>query len=118
MYVPSFFPFGHGKRVGTPTLSNRLRILLVVLALLVGNGAGAVSYTHLGQAQMSVCFFGDTPPSGGAGEEAHLHQIRLVDILQSDGLLVDGGGQGLQAHGAASVVLNDAAEHPAVDRCV
>ena len=43
MYVPSFFPFGHGKRVGTPTLSNRLRILLVVLALLVGNGAGGLA---------------------------------------------------------------------------
>ena len=58
---------------------------------------------------------GDAPAPGGAGEEAHLHEIGLVHVLQGDGLLVDGGGQGLQPHGAAAVVLDDAGEHPPVD---
>ena len=51
---------------------------------------------------------------GRAGQEADLHQIRLVDILQRDGFLSDGGGQRLQAHRSSTVVFNDGAEHTAV----
>ena len=58
---------------------------------------------------------GDAPASGRAGEEAHLHQIGLVYVLQGDSFLVDGGRQGLQTHWAAAVVLNNGAEHPPVD---
>ena len=58
---------------------------------------------------------GDTAPAGGAGEKTHLHQIGLIDVLEGNCLLVDGRRQGLQAHRAAAVVLNDAGEHPPVD---
>lgn len=58
---------------------------------------------------------GDTAPAGGAGEKTHLHQIGLIDVLEGNCLLIDGSRQGLQAHRAAAVVLNDAGEHPPVD---
>ena len=57
---------------------------------------------------------GDAPAPGGPGEKAHLHQVGLVDVLQGDSLLPHCGRQGLQTHGAAAVVPDDAAEHPPV----
>lgn len=46
-----------------------------------------------GQTQVLVGQAGDAAPPGGAGEEAHLHEIRLVHILQGHGLLPYGRGQ-------------------------
>ena len=64
---------------------------------------------------MLIGLGGDAPAPWGAGEEAQLHEVGLVHILQGDRLLVDSGGQGLQAHRPAPVVLDDAPEHPVVD---
>ena len=52
---------------------------------------------------------------GGPGQEAQLHEIRLVYVFQGDGLFSDGSGQGFQAHRAAAIVLNDGGEHAPVD---
>ena len=51
-----------------------------------------------GQPQVRIGQAGDAPPPGGAGEEANLHEVGFVHVLQGHGLLADGGGQGLQAH--------------------
>ena len=56
----------------------------------------------------------DAAATGRAGQEAQLHQVRLVHILQRNGLLADGGGQCVQPHRAAAVVFDDGAEHTAV----
>ena len=45
---------------------------------------------------------GDAAAPGGAGEEAQLHQVGLIDVLQCDGLFTDGGGQSFQANRAAA----------------
>ena len=68
-----------------------------------------------GQVQMLIGLPGDAPAPGGPGQEPDLQEVRLVHVLQGHGLLVDGGGQGLQAHGAAAVIVDDSPEHPAVD---
>ena len=44
----------------------------------------------------------NTTPAGRACQEADLHQIGLVDVLQRDGLLADGRRERLQADGAAA----------------
>ena len=56
----------------------------------------------------------DAAAPGRPGQEAQLHEVWLVDILQRDGLLPDGGGQSLQAHRAAPVVIHDGGKHPPV----
>lgn len=67
------------------------------------------------QSQVFKGLVGDAAAPGRAGEKAQLHQIGLVHILQGDGLLVDGGGQGVQAYRPAVVILDDAQQHAAVD---
>ena len=58
---------------------------------------------------------GDATAARCARQEADLHQIRLVHVLQRDGLLTDGGGQRVQTDGATVVKANDRGEHSAVD---
>ena len=65
--------------------------------------------------QVLVCLRRHAPAPGRPGQEAQLHQVWLVHVLQGHGLLADGGGQGLQAHGTAAVVLDDGPQHPPVD---
>ena len=48
------------------------------------------------------------------GQKAQLHEVGFVNILQRDGFLPDGGGQGLQAHRATPVVIHNGREHPPV----
>ena len=48
---------------------------------------------------------------GRPGQEARLQKIRLVHVLQGDGLLAYRRRQGLQAHRAASVVGDDIPKH-------
>ena len=60
---------------------------------------------------------GNTPSPGCPREKAHLHEVRLIDILQSHRLLPHCGGQRFQPHRSAGIVGNDAAEHAAV-HCV
>ena len=62
--------------------------------------------SFIGDVQMVISQRGDASASGSAGQEAQLHQVRLVNILQGDRLFADGSGQGLQAHRAARVVLD------------
>ena len=57
-----------------------------------------------------------TAASRRARQEAFLKKIWLIDVLQGNRFLVDRGSQGVQPDGAAAVKLNDAAEHPAVER--
>ena len=57
----------------------------------------------------------DAAAPGRAVQKPDLQQIRLVNILQRDALLSDGGGKGLQPHGAAAEVFDDALQHPPVD---
>ena len=68
----------------------------------------------IGNVQMVVCQGGDTAAPGSPGQEAQLHQVRLIHILQGHGLLANGGSQGFQAHRAAGIILNDGGEHPMV----
>ena len=58
---------------------------------------------------------GDAAAPGGAGQEAQLHEIGLVHILQRYGFFADGSSQRLQTHRAAAVVADNGGEHPAVD---
>ena len=45
--------------------------------------------------------------TGGAVEEAELHEIGLVDLFDSRGLFVDGGGDGVDADGATGVLVEN-----------
>ena len=57
---------------------------------------------------------GHATPSGGALDEAQLHEVGLVHVLNGDGLLADGGGQGVQTHGTSAVEADDGLHHAAV----
>ena len=63
---------------------------------------------------MFIRLSGHTAPPGRAGEKAHLHEIGLIDIFQSDGLLIDGGRQSVQPYRPPAVIFNDAVKHPAI----
>ena len=65
---------------------------------------------------MLISAAGDAAPPGRAGQKAHLHEIRLVNVLQRDGLLVDGGRQRVKTHRPAAVVFNNAGQHTAIHR--
>ena len=66
----------------------------------------------VGNVQMVIGKGGDAPSPGGTGQEAKLHQVGLVHILQRYRFFTDGGGEGLQTHRAAGVILDDGGEHP------
>ena len=51
-----------------------------------------------------------------ARQKPDLQQIRLIDVLQRDGLLTDGRSQRLKAHWAAAVIFHDGGKHAAVNR--
>ena len=59
---------------------------------------GKLCLSLIGNVQMVVGQGGDAAASGGSGQEAQLHQIGLVNILQSHSFFTDGGCQGLQTH--------------------
>ena len=54
------------------------------------------------------------PAAGRPGEEANLHQIRLVDILDGHRFLSDDRRQGVQAHRAAVIVPDHGLQHPPI----
>ena len=56
---------------------------------------GKLCLALIGDMQVVVGQGGDAPSPGRPGQEAQLHQVGLIYILQSDGFLADGGGQGL-----------------------
>ena len=64
--------------------------------------------------QVLVGQAGYAAAAGGAGQHAHLHQVRLADILQRDALLAQGGGQRFQADRAAVVHFDNSAQQAAV----
>ena len=58
---------------------------------------------------------GHAAAAGCPRQEAKLHQIRLVHILQRYRLFPDGGSQRFQSHRTAAVVANNGSQHPPVD---
>ena len=63
---------------------------------------------------MGVGQVGGFAPLAAALEEADLQEERLHEVLDVVGVLVEGGGDGLDADGAALVEVNDDAEVLAV----
>src|ERR1700722_8851886 len=58
---------------------------------------------------------GGDAAAGGAVEEAELHEVRFVDFLDGVFFLAERSGEGVQAHGAAGILLDDGEEQVAVD---
>ena len=48
----------------------------------------------------------DAAAARRARQKPDLQQIRLIDVLQRDGLLTDGRSQRLKAHWAAAVIFS------------
>src|ERR1700678_4533040 len=58
---------------------------------------------------------GGDAAAGGAVEQAELHEVGLVDFLDGVFFLAEGGGEGVEADGAAGIFLDDGQEQVAVD---
>lgn len=56
----------------------------------------------------------DAATSGGAFEEAELHEVRFVEIFDSGGFVASECGDGVEADGAIGVVGVHESEHVAV----
>ena len=65
-------------------------------------------------AQMLVGQAGHAPAPRRPGQKAHLHQIRLTQVLQRHGFFAQSRRQRLQTHRAAVVHLDDGTQHAAV----
>ena len=55
------------------------------------------------------------PPPGCAVEEAYLDEERFVDFFEGVLFFGEGGGEGVEAYGAAVVFFDDGAEQAAVE---
>jgi alpha-N-acetylglucosaminidase len=80
------------------------------LHLLCGCGLGVIRNT-----KMLVCKTGDATPARCAGQEADLHQVRLVNVLQRHGFLAYGCRKRVKAHGATVVKLDNGGKHATVE---
>src|SRR2546426_12206264 len=78
-------------------------------ALLPGGGGGGLL------AQVPVRLTGDASAVGRPHDEADLQEVGLDHLGQSLGLVVDGGGDRLEAHRAPAVVVDDRAEETPVE---
>src|SRR5438445_6086009 len=59
------------------------------------------------QADVAVGKLGRNPPSRGAGQEAELDEVGLEDVFDGFSLLRDRDRQGVDAHRAPAVLLDD-----------
>lgn len=64
---------------------------------------------------MPVCLHRHASAARRAAEKADLHEIRLVNIFESDGFLADGCGERVKTDRTTSVVKDDALKHPPVN---
>ena len=71
-----------------------------------------VRYSHV---QMLIGQAGHAAAAGGAGQHAHLHQVRLTDVFQRDALLAQCSGQRFETDRAAVVHLDDGAQQAAIE---
>ena len=63
---------------------------------------------------MLVGRWGADAPTGRAHDEAQLHQVGLVYVLDGHCVLACGGGQRVQSHGAAAELVHHRGQHVAV----
>ena len=67
------------------------------------------------KAKVIIGLFGHAAAARRACQKTLLQKVRLVNILQRHGFLIDGRRKRIKADGAAAVKFDDAAEHPAVE---
>src|SRR5437867_11809503 len=65
--------------------------------------------------QVQVCLARYPPPRRRADHEADLQEIRLDELRERLGLVVDRRRDGLDADGAAPVMFDDGGEEPSVE---
>ena len=65
---------------------------------------------------MLISLSGHTASARRSGEESALKKIRLINILNRNSLFIDRCSQRFQSDGPAAVKVNNAPQHPAVDR--
>ena len=66
-------------------------------------------------AEVFVGQAGSDATTGSAVQETDLNEERFVDLFEGVLLLCKGGGEGVEADGAAVILLNDGAEEAAVE---
>jgi len=67
-----------------------------------------------GETEVSVGLGGGAAAAGGALEEADLHEIRFVDVLDGRGFFGADSSEGGEADRATSVVLDNGGEEAAI----
>src|SRR6185503_17455966 len=72
-------------------------------------------WTRRQLSKMSICLARDAPAAGLAGDEADLQQIGLDDLGQRLGVVVDGGGDGLDAHRSTTIYVDDGLQEAPVE---
>src|ERR1022692_1570918 len=58
-----------------------------------------------GDFEIVECAIGADAAARSPIDKAELHQVRLIDLFDGVGFLVDGGGDGVHAYGSAAVLL-------------
>ena len=90
----------HGKGVNRSVSASKLHLLL----------------TRELQSQMPVCLLRHAAPSWRPRQKAALQKIGLIDVFERHSFLVDGRRKRIKTDRASAVILDDAAQHSAVER--